>query len=128
MLDLSRFDGCAPGPLALREGFDPVTLADPYAVVDAAGRVVCWLPDVDTSTDESVARFGATSDLFRAAPSLLSELREAREENERLREALGRFVRLCPSSEGLGGHAPMEAFVIAADAARLVLSATEKDS
>ena len=33
-----------------------------------------------------------------------------------------RFVLLCPSAEGLGGHAPMGAFNLAADAARILLN------
>lgn len=46
-------------------------------------------------------------------------------ENTRLQIALERFVRLCPSPEGLGGHAPMGAFSIAADYARAALAALD---
>lgn len=43
------------------------------------------------------------------------------EENKRLREALQSFLSLCPSAEGLGGHAPIEAFWVIADRARAAL-------
>ncbi len=42
--------------------------------------------------------------------------------HDELVAALERFVSLCPSAEGLGGHAPMGAFTLAADIARAALA------
>jgi len=54
-----------------------------------------------------------------------NEYEDMKAEIERLRECLVRFVRLCPSPEGLGGHGPQGAFNIAADYARAALAAAK---
>jgi hypothetical protein len=52
-----------------------------------------------------------TSNLLAAAPDML--------------EALKQIARLSPSSEGMGGHAPIGAFILACDNARKVIAKAE---
>ena len=55
--------------------------------------------------------------------ALRSALAESERKREALAVALALFCRLCPSGEGLGGHAPRGAFYAAARAARAALAA-----
>jgi hypothetical protein len=79
----------------------------------------CVIPADSGPSDEYTLRMGAQAALMllwrqaQAAPDLL--------------EALVRFVRLCPSAEGLGGHAPMGAFTISADYARAAIAKATGD-
>jgi hypothetical protein len=50
------------------------------------------------------------------------ELARLRVQCDELLAALHRFISLCPSPEGLGGHAPAGAFAIAADHARAAIA------
>jgi tetrahydromethanopterin S-methyltransferase subunit B len=47
--------------------------------------------------------------------------------NADLLAALERFTSLCPSNDGLGGHAPMSAFYTAAALARPLIALAKKE-
>lgn len=105
-------------------------------IAGCGGHVDNFTPDLPAINRANAARIVACVnhcagvDLSKVGPlaSMLFELAEARDnvsalhaERDALRSALERFVSLCPSSEGLGGYAPIAAFGIAANYARAAL-------
>ena len=114
-----------PGPWAI--GYDTetrkgVNAANVFSVAkDAEGfpQCIAQMPGLFLNTTlaeqeraaldrADVANALANARLIASAPDLLA--------------ALERFVSLCPTAEGLGGHAPMVSFDTAAHAARAVIA------
>jgi hypothetical protein len=79
-------------------------------VHDATGSYICHI-DRDNLKGYPKTEAQANARLIAAAPELL--------------EALRRFLTLLPSEEGLGGYAPIGAFVIAGDYARAAIAKSE---
>ena len=88
-------------------------ISDPLATVPSSnpGSGTGWRDIVTTTGPYAPVYVGEAIEenarLFAAAPDLLAALRA--------------FVSLCPSPEGMGGHAPIGAFFVIAGQARLAI-------
>ena len=96
----------------------------PHAFLDGLGKP-CRMAELTLESPDNPGEHGGETIAY-VSMEYDREIRNAVNSHDRLVEALAAFSRMAPSDEGLGGHAPLSAFIEHARRARALLAELEE--